>query len=1121
VIALVDAPSRNVIATSGLTRTLFVEAGAGTGKTSLLVRRVVDLVLRHEVDLTALAAITFTEAAAAELQSRIREEFEREEQATTDAATRERCRQALADTDRATITTLHGFASRLLGEFSIQAGLPPRVTILDEVASQLAREDRWQRFVDALYDDPANEELLVRALLVGIPLEARYRNQATLKDVAAELGQSWDRLGPISERVPPPLQPLDFAPFDRAVAELSVMVDCCTDPDDKLYLHLTEVLLPSMLDVVAVDDSHAKLRALHAGKWWGPGNGGKNAAWDGDAGATKALIRAVVEARATMVASVADEVLDHFRVAVAREVVASAHARRDEGGLEFHDLLVLAHELLRSHPEVRRVLHDRYQQLLLDEFQDTDPIQIDLALLIAASVEGTDPGTWEVLGADEGRLFFVGDPKQSIYRFRRADIELFLRARDRFGVGDRLVRLVTNFRTVAPVIEWVNGLFGQLMAAEVEGRQAAYEPLEAFRSPSDHGDHRPLLLGGPHEQARADELREYEADDVATAIAHLRDQPDAWPVYDQREQRWRPARLADVTVLVPTRTSLPFLRRALDAWAIPFRLDTGTLVYDTQEVRDALAAIRAIDDPTDQVDLVAALRSPLYACSDPELFSFKLAGGRFDLCAPIPGALPDDDPVRLALEHLHSLWEERRWLAPSALLHRLLDERRAFILAFGTARPNEVWRRLRFLVDQARAFEDAGGGGLRAFVDWAELQRADGARVHEPLLPETDDDAVRILTIHSAKGLEFPITVLSGLTTKPGGRRFGPSIVWSDEGLPEVRLRKGLATGNYDPWADVEDEMDDYEKLRLLYVACTRARDHLVVACHHKSADGSYASRIWDLMDQMQGSSRRLDDLVLAPPNAVVDEPPGAPAPPVDDREQWKLRRAALLKPQRRSRVISATGIARSAQAAEAAGELPDDVDLAGETIGDDGSTALAPRRRGRAGTAIGRAVHATLQVLDLRAPQGIDEQAARQADVEAIPELAGTVATMVRAALASDAVAFAAAYPHHKELYLASPVGDRVIEGYVDLLIETPDGLVVVDWKTDGVRGEAEIAEKLAAYTLQGAAYAVALEQVTGQPVVDCRFVFCAADGAVERQVSDLEAAKHRVRDAVLGAGG
>src|SRR5207249_8726068 len=173
----------------------------------------------------------------------------------------------------------------------------------------------------------------------------------------------------------------------------------------------------------------------------------------------------------------------------------------------------------------------------------------------------------------------------------------------------------------------------------------------------------------------------------------------------------------------------------------------------------------------------------------------------------------------------------------------------------------------------------------------------------------------------------------------------------------------------------------------------------------------------------------------------------------------------------------------------------------------------VAPRRRGRAGTAIGRAVHATLQFVDLGAPVGLEAQAARQAELEAVPEHADLIAAMARSALASDAVQLAAKAVSHREIYVGAPVGDRVIEGYIDLLVETPDGLVIVDYKTDTVDSEADVDAKLAAYELQGAAYAVALEVSTGTPVVECRFVFCRPYGAIERRVAELEGAKSRVR--------
>ena len=154
----------------------------------------------------------------------------------------------------------------------------------------------------------------------------------------------------------------------------------------------------------------------------------------------------------------------------------------------------------------------------------------------------------------------------------------------------------------------------------------------------------------------------------------------------------------------------------------------------------------------------------------------------------------------------------------------------------GDPRPAEVWRRLRFLLDQARSFEESSGGDLRAFLEWAALQSADGARVHEPLLPETDDDALQIITVHGSKGLEFPITILSGLTTKARRPLRASACLWGADGKPEVKLRADVATAEHQPRADLEEEMDGHEKLRLLYVAATRARDHLIVSGHHKAA---------------------------------------------------------------------------------------------------------------------------------------------------------------------------------------------------------------------------------------------------------------------------------------------
>ena len=1114
----VDQPARDLVSRDGLGRTLFVEAGAGTGKTTQLVERVANLVLDEGVPLAGVAAITFTEAAAAELQSRIRVRFEEELAALAEDDSRAtRCRDAIAELDVASITTLHGFASRLLGEFAIDAGLPPRIRVIDEVAAQLNREDRWGRFVDRLHGDPTRAELLRRAAIVGVAVEPSFAGEVSMKQVAEVMADNWDLIEGLSSEGRPGLGPVDFSGFDASVADLCELPSLCTEPGDLFYRHLVETVIPEIAPLAAITDPDRKLRAIVAfpEKKPGPGAGGTGRAWAGDVTSAKARVRAVRDAMDQVVADTVAEVLANLLPLVAAEVLAAALDRQLAGGLEFHDLLVLSRRLLRTSASARGRLHTRFTHLLLDEFQDTDPIQLELAVLIAGSITDGAPGSWDTIDVEDGRLFFVGDPKQSIYRFRRAEIELFLRARDRFGSGGGLQRLSTNFRTVEPIINWVNEFFSARMPDEVPGMQPRYERLEAHRRVDGSVDHRPVLLGGVVDSA-AGEARELEAEAVARVIADVRAHPGAWRVCDERTAEWRDARLTDVTILVPTRTSLPALSAALADRSIPYRLATGTLVYGTQEVRDVLAAVRAIDDATDELHLVAALRSPLFACSDVDLRTYVAARGRWDISREPGDEVPADHPVRLAMAELHALWLERWWLSPSDLLVRLIDGRGAFLLGFGDPGHAEVWRRLRFLVDQARMFEESGGTGLRRFVEWTELQSDDASRVHEPLLPETDQDEVSIVTIHGAKGLEFPITILSGMGAKDSSTR-SELVLWGDDEVA-VALKKSLRTANHEQLSGMEQEMAGHERLRLLYVAATRARDHLVVSCFRpeKHSSGSFA----EVLEEFFGApgnehlSRRLE---LGDDTGAVVATAPAQRPVVDDRDEWISAREAVLAPQRAPRVMSATAVAHAADVAAGAADdfdelEADDHDVGTEAPGDE--VTVTSHRRGRAGTAIGRATHATLQVLDLADPRDVEQQVRKQCDVESIPERFDTVLAFVRSALGSDAVRQAVANPHHKEIFVAAPVGDRVIEGYIDLLIETPAGLVVVDYKTDSASSPSEIDARLTYYSLQGASYAVALEEATGLDVVDCRFVFCKRSGAVERSVTDLPAAMQHVRD-------
>ena len=231
----------------------------------------------------------------------------------------------------------------------------------------------------------------------------------------------------------------------------------------------------------------------------------------------------------------------------------------------------------------------------------------------------------------------------------------------------------------------------------------------------------------------------------------------------------RPATYGDVAILIPSRTVLDALEDALEEASVPYRTESSSLAYASREVRSLLLALRAVDDPSDELALLSTLRSPLFGCSDPELY--RWVNGRGGRWSVLPGELPpadgDDDTVRDAVGYLQGFAADRHWATPSELLDRLIRDRRVLEVSGHGRRARYVWRRLRYLVDQARVWREAGGGTLREYLEWAYRQATDSVRVTEAVLPETDHDAVRIMTVHAAKGLEFPIVVLAGLTTRP------------------------------------------------------------------------------------------------------------------------------------------------------------------------------------------------------------------------------------------------------------------------------------------------------------------------------------------------------------------
>jgi ATP-dependent exoDNAse (exonuclease V) beta subunit len=1111
-----DLATRDAIV-DALDETLFVEAGAGSGKTKALVDRIVALIVARDVPMREIAAVTFTEKAAAELRDRIRRALEAVASGT-DPRAAARATLALEELDAAAVSTLHAFAQRILTEHPVEAGLPPRVQVLDDIASQLAFEERWTRFVDELLDDAALERTILLALNADTTL-------TVLRTLALACNASWDL---VAERMheepdPPPVRDA-LDPVLAALDELAGFAGHCRADDDKLLAGLHR-LATWQLEVQSAPDEYEQLRLLTSGP---PKVGvtlGKKDNWPGPCPVETVRervkrLRELVEATA---ARLTEAVVRRLAWELAQFTLREAAARQAAGELEFHDLLVLARAMLRDPEhgwEVRQRLRARYTRLLLDEFQDTDPIQCDLAALIASGAPDARAHRWDELPVDPGRLFVVGDPKQSIYRFRRADIAAFLRARSAFGTVPR--HLTRNFRTARPVIDAVNAIFRELIVAEPES-QPEYVALEPVRDAVAIGPAVVLLGTEPDADAtNADELREREAADVAAVVR--RAMREGWSVVRrdaEGRERVEPCRLGDLCILLPARTSLGHLEDALDAAGVPYRAETSSLVYSTREIRDLLVVLQAVDDPTDELTLVSALRSPIFGCGDDDLYTFKVEhGGRWDHQVPLPDSLPPDHPVGDALRTLAEWHDARYWSSPSELLDRIVRERRVLEVGFAHGRPRDLWRRVRFVIEQARAFADAEGGSVRDFLAWADLQSSEGARVVETVLPETDDDAVRILTIHGAKGLEFPITIVSGMTTKAAGRAPGVQLRFPhDADTYALRVSARVTTEEFERYAPIDEQMDFHEKLRLLYVAATRARDHLVVSVHRLAKEPpddrtkwTHAELVWDAAAEQPGwepFTPTPDDLRPLARTDVLGDAAAAP-PPWDD---WVVERDAARAAAAQRRVRSATALARDAEAARAAERVDPGLAKGPRDL------ELPPWNKGRYGTALGRAVHAVLQTIDLATGDGLDDAAAAQAAAEGIVGREADVAARARVALGTRVVREAVEHGFRREMYVATPVDGTTLEGYVDLVYRRPNGLVVVDYKTDAFTDDADLDAKVQRYRLQGASYAVALEQATGETVAECVFVFLDGDDARERTVSDLPAAMREVRAALAAS--
>ncbi len=1046
-----DQKQRDAIVTR-LDTTMLVEASAGAGKTRSMVDRMIALIREGNCRIETLAAITFTRKAAAELRARFQVALEKAVHAAEGAA-RERLSEALGHAERVFIGTIHSFCGRLLRERPVEAGIEPSFQELDEAVDARLRRDAWNQYVAQLIatGDPILGELTELGLQVGdlVPAFASY---ATYPDV-----DEW----PSDEVELPDLGPARDALRNYTAHMESLIPTLPDDPGrDKLmpkYRRVARMARQADLDLPAelMEVLREFGNATVVQKNW-PGKREQALAekdrWDRFTETTaQPLVDLWLQARYPVALRALESAVDVYD-----------RLRQDAAGMNYQDLLLKAAALLRDKPQIRRYFRRRFTHLLVDEFQDTDPVQAEVMLLLTADdPKETD---WRRCKPVRGALFVVGDPKQSIYRFRRADIVTYNEVKKIIGENGQVVVLTANFRSLEPVIDWVNGTFDQVFPLEADAYSPARSPMDAIRTAGRSGEDGSVeVLKIPADFGKNDEAVEYESDVIAQTIQAAVSGPG-----DRAA-----ARPGDFLIIALRKRNLPIYARKLNERGIPCEVTGGSALNAVDELELLCRCLEAVTQPENAVALVAVLRSQLFGISDDALYAFKVAGGRFLFHRSMPDGLAPE--VAEALEYAfarmrqHDLWLKR--LPPVAAIERIAADlglpAQAAVGAGGNVRAGSIAR----AIELTRAAE-ATLYSIAEVVGYLR-QLVDGEETHDGLPAAAPDrQPVRIMNLHQAKGLEAPIVFLADPTGKSAheptlhvdrsGDRVrgylqicGEGVGWSQTVLARPK--------GWDERAAEEQLFQDAEKDRLLYVAATRGGTRLIVSQREKGNGWNPWSPLAECLSECpEMVSPRKAKASVALERTLAAEEPAAAA------ERISASWSKTQKPSYAAAAAKAISVTASRPMPSA----------------------------GEHGTEWGTVVHLLLEAA-AQQPEtdllGLARASLEQQGLD--PALAEKAVETVRAVMGSDIWIRAQASPCRLvevpfQTLMPTDPNDAnsvptILRGVIDLVFREDQGWVVVDYKTD-TRPKEDLGGLVEHYRGQVETYAQTWQETTGEPVAE-----------------------------------
>jgi ATP-dependent helicase/nuclease subunit A len=1091
-----DAEARRRIR-EALDESLIVEASAGTGKTTELVRRIVN-VLRagHKVD--SIVAVTFTNKAAGELKLRLRQELDRARSEEPDAAFRANLEDALAHLEEASIGTIHAFCGELLRERPVEAQVDPAFAEVAQSESDRLFREAFQSWIQARLNE---ESPGLRRALSRIAARENAESPIEQLAFAARKLIEWRDYPAAWQQLPfPREQAIDqlvdhlmltaprVNPAFRAIADLATRIERQEEFAPRDHDELESLFLKLLRDLKRLNRK-----------------------------GEEAFVHALEQFK-----RVADADLAYYLRDELIEVKDRYEERKARTGrLDFLDLLLCARNLVAGNRDVRAYLQRTISHIFVDEFQDTDPLQAEILLLLAAdSLDQTD---WLKIRPVPGKLFLVGDPKQSIYKFRRADVEMYQQLKRSLmekGVG--VVQLTKSFRSVRPIQQFVNAAFAPLMTGDEVAAQAQYAPLgEHWPAPEGRPSVIALPVPKPYGMRNVSkkEIERSLPDAICAHVEWLLSDECKWQVRDPED----PSRLTKITarhVCLLFRRFLNFGEdltrdyvRGLEARGIPHLLVGSKSFHSREEVETVRAALNAIEWPDDELSVFATLRGSLFALEDERLYNFRHEYKRWFPFLPKPAEVPADfAPVWQALEELARLHRGRNRRAVADTVNQLLEATRAH--AGFALRPagDQVLANVYRIADLARSYELEGGISFRGFVELLDEQSKKAESAEAPVLEE-GAEGVRIMTVHAAKGLEFPIVYLADITANLTAKE-PDRYVDSVRKLCAQRLM-GCTPFELLQHADAEQAKEKAEGVRVAYVAATRAKDLLVVpGVGTEELKESWVSPLHKALYPEPRNARRSQLAPGCPPfgeTTVLNLPPEYPDDPSIRPGEFQLgehhvtwwdpatlrlgvepsvglrqeeilaggspdsQRAYQAWRDQRSQALAKGGVATfQISTPTELTEAPDGFWINVPVV----EVARASDRP--KGPRFGTLVHAILHDVDLADP-----------DVAGVAALHGRLTGADAAEVAAAAQAAGAALEHplmqeaartqrlHREYPVMLKLRHGFVEGKADLVFQNPDGWTLVDFKTD-----ADLDPALSSYQTQLLWYAFAIHTLTKQPV-------------------------------------